>query len=285
MKDALLLCLWLACVSAVAGANNFHQRNHTGLLFLYTFGEGQLSDTAPSWAVDVSGRGLLGNLTTTNFVSWSSSRQGISVPSSSGGARAQSQRTSSSLLSQLSSEFTLEFFFLSPINPLSKNLLIAGFGEWPSGSEYQPCDFESTGWRLSSYIASAIDFDAVLSVGGTPTCVARSISIAANTLRHLVVRAHDGTLSIVSQENTVAAVGPTLVFSPSLWARHPAPLTIANPHTTTGWTGSLFMVAMYDRYLSDTEISSNYATGPPNSFPTPTPTLSIPEDETTTLYP
>lgn len=75
------------------------------------------------------------------------------------------------------------------------------------------------------------------------------------------------------------------MFSPSLWARHAAPLTIANPHATTGWTGTMYMVAMYDRYLSDAEIAANQDFGPPNSLPTTLPSLSIPEDSTTTLYP
>lgn len=274
----------------VEGASNFHLRNHTGLLFRYDFTEGQTSTSNPSKVRDATKRFLLGNLSTSpTAVSWSETQQGMSIPSPSGGVRAESELTTENLLGHLTSEFTLEFFFTSPINLRSLNLLIAGFGDWPPGTPYGACEAGVSetygGWRLSSFISTAIDFEAVLSVNGVPTCVARSISITANTVRHLVVRAHDGTLSIVSHGNTVSAVGANLAFSPALWVRHPAPLTVANPHATTGWTGTMHMIAMYDRYISDSEISSNLNYGPPNSLPTTTNAIVALEDATTTLYP
>ena len=190
-------------------------------------------------------------------------------------------------MTRLSSEFTLEFFLSNPNNPLSQNLLISGFGDWPPGAPYAQCDAMNTvsegGWRLSSRLGSVLEFEAIMVDSGVPTCLSSTIAIPTNTLRHLVIRARTGELSVVSHGSFTGVAGsPT--FSPSLWARHSAPLTIANPHVTTGWTGTLYMVAMYDRYLSDTEIAANRIFGPPNSFSYGNvTTLGIAEDARTTL--
>lgn len=48
----------------------------------------------------------------------------------------------------------------------------------------------------------------------------------------------------------------------------------------------MYMVAMYDRYISDAEIAANRIFGPPNSFPYSNITnLVITEDASTTLFP
>lgn len=272
------------------GASNFHLRNHTGLLFLYDFTEGQKSEAVPTEARDITGRYLMGNLTTSpTTVSWSASRQGMSIPSVSGGVRAESQVSSAALLSHLSSEFSLEFFFSSPNNQLPQNVLLTGFGSWAAGAPFSQCDAANVvsegGWRLSSTLGANLVFDGVFLVSGNPTCLSLSVSITTNTLRHFVVRGRDGLLSVVAHGSTATISDSNVVFSPSLWARHPAPLTIANPHPTSGWTGTMYMAAMYDRYFENAEITSNRDFGPPNSLPVTTPSLSIPEDETVTLFP
>lgn len=48
----------------------------------------------------------------------------------------------------------------------------------------------------------------------------------------------------------------------------------------------MYMVAMYDRYLSTTEIADNRVFGPPNSVPYGNVTaLTVEEDARTTLFP
>jgi hypothetical protein len=286
----LLLVLLVAPLGALA-ASRFHERDHTGLLFLYDFTEGQVPTSPPTQARDFSGRFLMGNLTTstTGAVSWSANRQGVSVPSIGGGARVESQLTSAGVLAALTSEFSIELFLSSPSNPMSSPLLIAGFGDWPSGAPFPPCDVSNTmsegGWRLLSALGTIIAFDAVVLVNGAPTCLSLSVYISANTLRHVVFRGRNGVISLVSHTASATTVSGNPMFSPALWARHPAPLTIASSHVATGWIGTLYMIAMYNRYLSDAEIAANRVFGPPNSVPhAATAALALNEDLSTTLF-
>lgn len=273
------------------GASNFHLRNHTGALFLYAFDNGQVPTSPPSYVPDRLGLNLMGNLTTSTSgaVTWSAIQQGMSIPIATGNARAVSQSSSASTVSRLSTEFTLEFFISNPFNPRSQSLLIAGFGSWVPGEPFSPCDSSSPtegGWRLSSSLGAGIDFEGVLEINGVPTCQSISVAIETDTPRHLVVRARHGTLSIVTHINSFSATDPSVRFSSSLWARNPAPLTIASPHPTSGWIGSMYLAAMYDRYLSNAEIATNRDLGPPNSLPTcATTTLTALEDGTSTLFP
>lgn len=292
LAGLLLLAACLLAPPQVLGVSRFHERNHTGLLFLYGFDDGQVSAALPAQARDFSSRYLMGNLTTSTSgaITWSATRQGMTISSISGGVRATSQQTSASVLPLLSNEFTLEFFFSSPSNPVSQNLLVAGFGDWPPGTPFAPCDAANTmsegGWRLSSFIGDIIDFSVVLMVSGEPTCVTSTIVITPNTLRHFVARARNGVLSLVSHGSFTTISGSNPTFSPSLWARHAAPLTIASPHATNGWIGTMYMIAMYDRYLSSIEIAANRVFGPPNSYPFGNMmALAAAEDDLVTIFP
>ena len=120
-------------------------------------------------------------------------------------------------------------------------------------------------------------------VGGAPVCTGVSLSISTNQLQHFVIRGRPGLVSLVTHGSI--ASGDGVDFVPSLWGRHPSPLTLAPPHPKTAWTGTLYMIAMYDRFLSNGEISAKLAAGPPNSLPATISSLSILEDATTTLYP
>jgi hypothetical protein len=284
MLRTLLLVALCGLVSGAAAASRFHERNHSGLLFLYTFDEGQVPTSPPSEVRDVSGRYLMGNLTasTTGAVSWSATRQGMTIPSIGGGVRATSVQSSAAVLPLLTNEFSLEFFLRSPDNPVISNLLIAGFGDWVPGAPFEPCNSNEAssdgGWRLFQRFGDLLTFAGVFSSNGVPTCFAGSISLAVDTVHHLVVRARPGVMALVSDDSftTISADDPT--FDPEIWGRNTAPLTLALPHVATGWTGSLYMVAMYDRYLSDDEIAANRVLGPPNSVPYGAGAVEVDED-------
>jgi hypothetical protein len=231
----------------------------------------------------------MGNLSTSTSgaVLWNPVRQGMEVPNVGGPARAVSQFTTNGLLAQLSTEFSIEIFLSSRSNPLISRLLIAGFGDWPAGAPFAPCDSSNSvsegGWRLSSGLGNVIFFEVVMLANGAPVCMSIPFSITPNTLKHLVFRARGGVVSVVSHGGVTQIVSGNPTFSPLLWARHYAPLTIASPHVTTGWTGSMYMIAMYDRYLSNEEIAANRAFGPPNSFPYGTGAVLVDEDTPVTL--
>lgn len=270
-----------------SGASNFHKRDQSGLLLLYDFREGQQFEEPPPYIRDSTGRNLLGNLTTSTSgaVDWSASQQGMSVPSPSGGTRAESQLPVAPLLAEVASNFSIEFFFRSPTNPRSQSLLIAGFGDWLPGIPFPECSTTEGGWHISSDLGPGITFNGVMQIGGSPQCQSVSISIEPDSLCHFVVRMRPGSISLVSHLNSFSVTDPSVQFSTSNWLQKPSKFAIATPHTSSGWTGTMYMVAMYNRYLSNAEIAANRILGPPNSLPVTTPSLSIPEDETTTLYP
>lgn len=279
--------------SWVRAGNRFHERNRTGLLVLYGFDDGQRSETLHSTtARDYTGRGLLGDLTlSTTSIAWNASRAGFSIPSSSGGPRANSQLTSANLLAQLLNEFSIEFFFSSPSNPGS-SILISGFGDWSPGSPFPSCDSEPStvegGWRMFSSAGSGIRFQVVMSAEGTPSCFEVSFVTGSNVLRHCALRARNGELSVNFHGALDSVLNPGLSFNPAHWLRHPSHLTFAVPQPTEAWKGSMYMFAMHDRYLSDAEISSNRAYGPPNSLPVASAAdvpIATTEDVTKSLYP
>jgi hypothetical protein len=291
MRGLLGLLLLVAPLGALA-ASRFHERNHSGLLFLYAFDEGQQSASPPSHVRDVSGQNLMGDLTvsTTGAVTWSATRQGMTVPSGSGGPRAVSQSTSAGVLSRLTDTFSLEFFLTSSNSPsVREHHSIAGFGNWSAGSDVGFCDSASSttegGWRLAS-VSNVIAFYAVFEVDGAPSCLFLSVTNnppVRDTLRHVVVRAYEGVFSMIVHTVLTLTGSGNVAFSPALWARNFAPLTIASPNATTGWTGSLRMIAMYDRYLSEDEVALNRVLGPPNSFPYGGGALDLDEDVAATL--
>jgi hypothetical protein len=287
MLLGVLLCL---LATGAHGASRFHERNHTGLLFLYAFDEGQVSDSLPTHIRDVSGRQLMGNLTAsaTGAVSWSASRQGMSIPSSGGGARAVSTMNSSMLVSRLGNEFSMEVFISNPYNPLWQGLSIAGFGSYAPGSPFETCattpPVSYGGWHLYAHVVDAVEFSTTIDVNGGAQCVTIGVPVILDTLRHIVVRARDGIVSMRSHGSNIMVESPVLRIDPALWARHPSPLTIASPHAESGWTGTMYMVAFYNRYLSNAEIDLNMILGPPNSFPyAETGTVAGAENMVTTL--
>jgi hypothetical protein len=285
----LALALTLLCtlaLPAVRGANVFGARNNTGLLFMYLFDDGQQQSEPPAFVRDVSGNNLIGNLTTstTGAVAWNAARQGMLAPNSSApGFRAVSQQTSAGVLSRLGSEFTIEIFFTNTLNgeyiPAWQNLHIASFGDIVPGQPFAACNetdvVHSGGWQFFSRWGNGVSFSGVLRVNGIPTCVTLSHLVPPDVMHHLVIRMKNGTLSmdannVIARYTTQYAFPPvppdTIAFLPSLWARNPAPLVVANPHETKGWRGTMHMIAMYDRFLPDDEVTANRNRGLPNSL-------------------
>lgn len=278
---------------ALAGSR-FHERNHTGLLALFGFDDGQRSaDLHPTTARDYTGLGLLGNLTTsTSAIAWTADRAGFTIPSDGGGSRATSQLSTASLIQSLTDEFSIEMFLLNPSNQSPNNVLVAGFGDWPPGSAFPQCDSGAStvegGWRLYAPFGSGMRFQAVMQVDSSPSCLEVTFPTSPSVLRHAVLRANGEELSAVSHGGISVASDTGVHFNPSLWSRHAAHLTFAVPHPSEAWKGSIFMWAIYNRYLSTAEVAQNRIYGPPNSLPVATAAatpLALTEDVTATLYP
>lgn len=276
----------------VWAGSRFHERNHTGLLALYGFDDGQRSvDLHPTSARDYTGRYLMGNLSTsTSTISWSATRAGFTVVSPRGGPRVVSQQTSEALLAQLTAEVSIELFISSPTNPTIRDVFIAGFGDWPPGSPVLPCDSSASsfdgGWHLYSSDGDGIRIDVTVSNVDEPTCITVGFVTVGNALRHLVLRGRPGDVSLASHGTIDSAFDPSIRFEAEHWARHPSPLTFAVPQPTDGWTGSVYMFAVYNRFLTNTEVETNRLLGPPNSLAVAaTSSLAFTEDVSSVLYP
>lgn len=291
----LVRFLFLLLLPSVAlGGNRFHERNHAGLLALYGFDDGQRdANLRPTHARDYTGRYLLGNLTTsTSTITWNRDRAGFTVPSDFGGQRVVSERNSSDLVRQLSSSaFTIEFFMSNTVNT-RKDIIVFGFGNWLPGRSFPACDSDGQdtdegGWRMASFLGESLAFQTVMMVNDPvpqPGCFELSFATLSNTLRHGVLGYSDpGLLRVKTHSSSDVIYYPDLLsFSPELWLRNPTHLTFAPPHPHLGWKGTIFMIAIFDRFLPDDEVALNRALGPPNSLAT-TETTSIETVEDTTL--
>jgi hypothetical protein len=279
MLRTLLLVALCGLVSGAAAASRFHERNHSGLLFLYTFDEGQRSASPPSEIRDVSDLNLMGNLTTSTngAVSWDVAQQGMRIPSIAGGARAVGQRDISAILPLMSSEFTIEIWLRTPINPNSVNQFVVGFGGRPETTPYYECVLDG-GWQLITGLGSTLHFITHILVDGVPTCQHLTVSVSTNVPQLITLRMRDGLLMML--RNYAGASGGAYdgySFSPPLW-QYTTPLNIATPTSSNGWTGTIYMIAMYDRFLSNAEVNAHWQYGPPNSFPYGAGAVEVDED-------
>lgn len=291
MRWLLLVLLVLFDPPWAWAGSRFHERNHTGLLALYGFDDGQRSETLqPTTARDYTGRGLLGELDTSpTTLTWTANRIGFTSQSASGGVRAVSQKNTTRLLGLLGSEFSIELFFSSPTT-LGGPVLIAGFGDWPAGASFPACESTAPtvdgGWKMFATLGNGVNFQTAIAADGVPTCYEFSHGFTPGVLRHTVFRGRQGQVGVASQGSYDDAQDPTVSFDVSLWARHYAPLSLIVPQRSEAWQGAIFMIAVYDRFLSDAEVSEKQVQGPPNSLSVTSCTaLGISEDVTTILYP
>jgi hypothetical protein len=299
------LLLILLFIQGALAASRFHERNDSGLLFMYTFDEGQQSTTPPSKIRDISGRGLLGDLTsaTNGDVNWDPARQGATFPSPYGGVRMVSERNTSDLLDAAGAVFTMEFWLRSPLNgklcQLSSSAVyqekwIAGFGDATAGGAFQPCGESSPsegGWRLFSRCDDSVTNQVTLHFSFVhihpfwmvPVCKFFWVPVVANAVSYIYIRSNGVAANGFSYGIAGASAdGP---LSATVWRRSdPKYLTVATSHNSGGWTGHVHMIAMHNRYLSNAEVNANYAIGPPNSFPrAATAALATSEDTAAAL--
>jgi len=271
------LLVLLVCLPGAFGASRFHERNNTGLLWAFDMTAGQLSDSPPAFVPDFTGRGLLGNLTTaTNgAIQWNPTRQGFRIPTTAGGPRAVSQLTSAAVTPLIPTEFAIELFFSSPINPASFPRHIASFGAETSPDSCEYGGATSTGgWRIISNFWGEIRFTVAMMQNGAPYCVEATFEVDVDQLQHVVFQVGPGSLGdtyydtmvyIKSHSMQTWRFPPNLSLNSSRWdARR---LILGDPDQPPPWGGSLYWIGMYDRVLSIAEIDANQAFGPPNSFP------------------
>jgi len=270
----------LVCLPGALGVSRFHERNNTGLLWAFDMTAGQLSDSPPAFVPDFTGRGLLGNLTTaTNgAIQWDPARQGFSVSGVAGGDRAVSQLTSAAVLPHLQDEFSIELFLSTPPYPLGDPVPIAGFGMGTSGLSCTNAAETKTvspgGWQVTASVDGGLVFTVILERVGVPYCHGVGLVVDPDTpWHHLVVgirNAPPGTPGIIDIRSHLAstAVFPSgISLNSSHWDAPAGSLVVGEPRTPRTWTGSLYWIAMYNRYLSDTEVATKRLQGPPNSFP------------------
>jgi len=294
----LLVILLSSRLSATAATYQYSSPRVTfGLLSLYTFTEGAVASTATSSAdqSDYS-KPVFGNLTNINVdaqsSSWTTGRPGLHLNGTGTQNRAISVRNTSTLVSLLSSTaaFTFELWF-TPANA-SQYGIIAGLGSWAAKSQ-EPGSCRSGGVTYDDIaIAQKGTQVTVNFLGGSaasPSCISSTaITLVGPTPYHFIVTISATTVTTYFN-NTVAPVGQaninmsnwvssmSLMFGQTL---SPAPVT----YNTVSWAGDVFLAAIYNRTLSNSEMLQNHAAGIPHSVPLPYPsTLWIVVDVTATF--
>lgn len=286
MRALLGVVVLFGVVTGVLGASRFHERNHTGLLALYGFDDGQRSvDLKPTTARDYTGLGLLGDLiVSTTAVEWSANRAGFSV-GTVGGNRMVSEKTSRDLVGRLGNEFSIEIWITSGVN--LGDVFIMGFGNWTAGSSVQYCDADSVdegGWRTFASLGYGVRSQLVSLYDGTPGCI--EFSYASDDLlpRLSVIRGRPSFLGVYSEGAFERTIDPHDRIGAPYWLQHPAHLTIATPSANRAWKGSIYMIAFYNRFIEDAEMNRNKIFGLPNSLPTATRSaIAATEDVTIAL--
>jgi len=277
----------LVCLPGALGVSRFHERNMSSVIAMYTFQEGQLSETPPTHVRDLGGRGLGDLMVSTRDVTWSASQQGMMVPSIAGNTRAISSWTSADMAALLpnaaiSIELIARCKYFDDI-PWGKGKFIAGMGDWRAwGYPGTACDAwagpESTGvWAVWQRTPRSIYFTVIVTLNGVRRCISDAViapcfgnSYFGGTGEFSAMLAvGNGGFAIYLNAGVSDAFGTVLEPVLAQWTAAAAPLEIARPASvTTTWAdGMIRALVFHNRSLTESEFNQLRALGPPNSFP------------------
>jgi hypothetical protein len=273
----------------------FSTRITPGLLFLYTFEEGQLDSSASS-TVDISSKNTLGPINlNTAASSLFTDRPGLSLNGNPNVQAGISQKNISSLL--VSIESTEEWTMESWISPLNFNPTdtIWGVGSWNSPPKMNvPCrtnpstfNIYQDGFNFGGQ--QACQLSSGKSCTSVKEIVSDNISSSINPLIHLVVTWTN--TSVLVYLNGMTTRGASLINVQgwySQWiASHRLYLAPDLDAAESGvtWEGSIYLLSMYNHALNFTEVNTNYLAGIPLALPQPYPKIQQvvgPQDVETT---
>jgi len=280
---ALLLPITLLCVllhlpsSLPTAASSFSSRTSDGILFQYTFEEGQLGDAA-DYSVDTVGRNLLGNINLNRSVcSFYPDRPGLQlsgfVNSSFAGASASTQAALQAEI-QATGRFTMESW-MKP-ESLQQAATIIGIGSWQDvplatifcKNDVVTYNFVQDGASVSSQEGSGPSWSS--------SCSSQQIGLDAPSLVHIATTYESNGTATMYVNGELYALQTSL----STWYPHWMPshgLFLApdlDPFTMLPWHGDFHLFAMYNRILTGAEIQTNYQAGLPDAKPQPVPRKS-----------
>ena len=300
----VLTCL---CLSAPITAT-YSTRVSQGLLFLYTFNEGQLNPsvnyTADQTTISPSSSLLPYLYIAPVSANWSTYRQGINLTGlspSNTTVGIQSSSGVSLLITQLSSAFTVEAW-LSPAC-LTCTGAILGFGSWsPSNGSSTGClgsGSAAAGERDWMFAQSGGQLLTTLSHHGSPSgCSSVAVTLNSSAAYHHIattvsVQSSGSSATVSSFYNGALVSSSSLTASSlSLWDAFnylqvsAARVSPSSPPST--WQGALYLLAMYRTALSAAEVLTNYQSGLPNSAPvlaSLSQTVSVQQDAQLALLP
>ena len=285
LRPALLPLLFLAaflCCSDHLTVNADFQfasaRVSSGLVALYTFTEGASNPTSLQTA-DQSGVNVLGNITLSSdplSASWTTGRAGIHLSGTGSQTRAVSAFNVTTLVSLLSATagFTIEMWFTS--SSTTQKGMILGYGNWTTKAhESGSCgDFDLALFQVGSNIATN-----VIQNRSAALCSPMTLPVTLTSPTYVAL-----TLNSSWQRLAVNTAAPITAVMTKLnfhtWLLNVA-LMLGQPlyntgsgYTTNTWAGDIFLVSVYNRSLTPSELRQNYIAGIPFSIPTPLPAAS-----------
>lgn len=278
-------------------ANLYHTRSTPFGLFSYTFQDGQLQSSPPTYSRTTSGfPGYELQMNTMGGVEWREERAGLKITGPDGGLKARSTGTLNTECAsfcggrwpsnqytfggeyQASNQFTLEFWLTQPTYPVGERRLIAGMGNWGAGQGVPEC---GGSWGLFSVGGDTVRFTTQMFFKPTTmACVSLDVTLVPGVLNHVVIRspAADGASSTPNGFLVMNSTGTSayyrnagMVWVQSAWPTGNNYFHVGLPAMdSTGilsWTGTLYLANLMAVYVSTTQMLQFRAAGPPNSSP------------------
>ena len=280
---AFVALLIVVSVSLPAAHGSFQfksPRVTSGLVSLYTFEEGAATPSSLQ-SSDQSGVNALGNISispSATSAMWTAGRAGLHLNGTGNTSRAVSAFNVTSLISMIAakSQITIELWYAS--SSTTESGMIFGFGSWATKAhELGVC---STAYDLAVFqVNSMLSYLMLANGSSSPlTCVQNSQPVVAALFNHhTIVITSTGASSYV---NAVLPAASTSVVqlnftswnkSTSLMFGQPVYNIGGGSYTNTTWAGDIFLFAIYNRALNQSEVQQNYAAGVPFSIPVATP--------------
>lgn len=274
-KLVLLIVALLQLTRRAAGV--FTSRVTNGLMFQYTFEEGQTDDTAAKTS-DTLNLNFLGDIRLNRAVcSWLPDRPGLLLPGTTTQQVGRSEYSQAALLNSIKATraWTMETW-LQP-NDIRQASTIFGIGGWNETAPMPKAECFADPVSFDMYQSGA-DIGARQAQGtaSSRACSSQQDFIESPSLFHLIVTyTANGTAYLYLNGAFNNVYSRVRTWYPYWDAAHRLYLSpnIDEIETKTTWQGSIFLISMYNRILSDTEISTNYAAGLPNAKPQPTSRL------------
>jgi hypothetical protein len=252
---------------------DFSNRITNGRLFEFRFEEGQLED-APSLARDAESLNLLGSIElNTAACSLLADHPGLLLPGSASQLSGQSQQTIAVMLDRIETAraFTLEAWFTP--RDLQQTSMIVGFGQWTTPPRQSPgCYVDQLTFELHQD-GGMVGGQQAQGTANAKACSKVEDFVDTPAPTHVIITyAVNGTAFIFLNGQYNGQHSSNLRTWYPYWIQSHRLFLTPDLDATRGdstWAGELHLLAMYDRVLTNGEITAQFSAGIPPARPQP----------------